>query len=74
MNTFDNDPREATAWIPGSMVVLRPESNQTGLHGEQLLILRTLDEVRVNRRRRARPVARLRLFAARRLGVASLTD
>jgi hypothetical protein len=63
MNTFDNDPREASVWIPGSLVVLRPESNQSGLRGEQLLILRTLDEVRRKRRRRSGLVARLKLIA-----------
>ncbi len=74
MNTFDNDPRDTAIWIPGSLVVTRTESTQLGLSAEEALILRTLDQARTNRQRRARPIARLRLLAARRLGVASLTD
>jgi hypothetical protein len=74
MITHDHDPRETAVWIPGSLVFTRTEQCQHGLAAEQALFLRTLEQVQANRRRRARPLARLRLLAARRLGVASLTD
>ncbi|GAB3756084.1 hypothetical protein [Microlunatus parietis] len=74
MITHDHDPRETAIWVPGSLVFTRTEQCQHGLAAEEALFLRTLDQVQADRRRRPRPIARLRLFAARRLGVASLTD
>lgn len=62
MNTFDNDHRETAVWIPGSLVVTRPESNRYGLRAEEALILQTLDEVRRKRRRRFDLVGRLKLI------------
>ncbi|MFC7621783.1 hypothetical protein [Microlunatus sp. GCM10028923] len=76
MNTHDHDPRETAVWVPGSLVFVRTEQRQHGLAAEEALFLRTLEQVQTDRRRRPRPrpIARLRLLAARRLGVASLTD
>ncbi|WP_152362799.1 hypothetical protein [Microlunatus speluncae] len=63
MNRYDNDPREAAIWIPGSMVISRPESGHpVGFAAEQLLILHTLEEVRRKRRRRTGILGRLKLI------------
>lgn len=73
MNTHDPGRPETTVWIPGSLVIIRPEPRH-GMAAEEALMLRTLEQVGANRRHRSRPIARLRLLAARRLGVASLSD
>ncbi|HLT62643.1 MAG TPA: hypothetical protein VK020_15685 [Microlunatus sp.] len=62
MNTFDQDPREAAIWIPGSAVVTQPESHRPGLPGEQELILHTMNQVKANRRRRTGLLERLKVI------------
>ena len=62
MKTYDNDPREAASWIPGSVVITRPETIQSGLRAEETLIRQTLDQVRHNRRHRIGLIARLKVI------------
>lgn len=61
MSLSQYDPRDVALWTPGSVTVTRPGLGRFGRPSEEQLLLQSLAGRRATRRRRPRPLARLRL-------------